>query len=130
MCQRLLCNKYNSEDGCNRPNCPFIHQTKLNAPCQFYYSSECRLRDHCKKIHSLKRYNQFNNQRNNPPLNTQMNVQRPLQRDTILAAINDINSQIKSLQAAQLNSRNQQQPVPPYISLPTNYPPSQPVQPA
>jgi hypothetical protein len=53
-----ICHKFNSEEGCQQTKCPFIHQYKINKPCQFYYSaeSECRFGKYCRKIHSLKRY--------------------------------------------------------------------------
>jgi hypothetical protein len=53
-----ICHRFNSEEGCQQTKCPFIHQYKINKPCQFYYSaeSECRFGKYCRKIHSLKRY--------------------------------------------------------------------------
>lgn len=52
----VICFKFNTQSGCNRMNCQYLHRKSFNQPCKFYYESKCMMGEFCRRVHSLKKF--------------------------------------------------------------------------
>ena len=109
-----FCFAYNSTNGCQRSNCSFLHRRSLKIPCPFYFSTECKMGEYCKKTHSLK-IARFNQQSQYPSNTVNSYYARPPptslnQQDIPYFGINQQSAQPNTFQHMQYARNTQYQP--------------------